>query len=156
MTKLRLCQLLAPAALIVACGLMGSDTPAAAAEGESPMTIIPEYGKSGAEATSPEDLFATFDSDGDGRIDRAEWQTRKMAIFYIRDRNNDIALTRDELPGLDPELFADADRDGDGALSGLEFNQAAFTQFDKADRDNDGFVTRDEFGIYLESLNTPR
>lgn len=120
------------------------------------MNIIPEYGKLDPKATSPEQLFAALDIDGNGRIDRAEWQARKMAIFYIRDRNNDIALSREEVPGLYKDRFAEADIDGDGRLSGFEFNQAAFAQFDKADLDSDGAITGEEFVLYLDALNTPR
>lgn len=148
--------MIAVASVAGVCGLVCAAGPAAAADQVPSMTIIPEYGKAAAKATSSEQLFSTSDSDGNGQIDRAEWQTRKMAIFYIRDRNNDIALSRDEIPGLDSTRFAEADLNGDGALSGLEFNQAAFSQFDKADRNADGVVSRDEFSVYLETLSTPR
>lgn len=142
--------------VLVALGVL--PLPAAAQSGQSgsPMTIIPEYGKLAAGATSPDQLFSVLDSDGNGEIDRAEWQTRKMAIFYMRDRNNDIALSRDEVPGLASDRFAEADLNGDGVLSGFEFNQAPFTQFDKADRNTDGLVSRDEFREYIQALSTPR
>ena len=116
--------------------------------------VIPEYGKWASGTASVEQLFSTLDSDGNGEIDRAEWQTRKMAIFYMRDRNNDIALSRGELPGLDGTRFAEADLNGDGALSGYEFNQAAFAQFEKADRDGDGAISADEFRSFANALET--
>jgi hypothetical protein len=130
--------------------------PAAAAEQGSPMTIIPKFGKLDEKTASPEALFSALDSDGSGGIDRAEWQTRKMAIFYMRDRNNDIQLSPEEIPGLAPERFAAADLNKDGVLSGYEFNQAALSQFDAADRNSDGVVSVAEFRAYTETLSTPR
>lgn len=149
-------RLIALVALVAACAGTGAPGQAAAADPASPMTIIPQYGKAGGKAESPDQLFAALDSDGNGQIDRAEWQTRKMAIFYMRDRNNDIALSPEEIPGLNKTRFAEADLNGDGVLSGFEFNQAAFSQFDKADRNNDGAVSAEEFRLYLQTLSTPR
>lgn len=144
----------APCTLLFVLAVQSAPSLPALAQTDSPMTIIPEFGKSARSASPPEQLFATLDSDGNGEIDRAEWQTRKMAIFYMRDRNNDLVLSRDELPGLDATRFVEADLNGDGVLSGYEFNQAAFAQFDKADRDGDGVLSLVEFRAYAQTLET--
>ncbi len=149
-------RLVAIAIIVAACGAVDMTGPVAAAGQGSPMTIIPEYSKQKGGPKPTNELFAILDSNGDGQIDRSEWQIRKMAIFYMRDRNNDTQLGRDEIPGLNATRFAEADLNGDGVLSGFEFNQASFSQFDKADANSDGVVTREEFRVYLETLNAPR
>lgn len=140
--------------LLLALVVAGVHPLPTAAQSDLSENVIPEYGKWASGTASVEQLFSTLDSDGNGEIDRAEWQTRKMAIFYMRDRNNDIVLSRDELPGLDGTRFAEADLNGDGVLSGYEFNQAAFAQFEKADRDGDGVISADEFRAFANALET--
>ena len=126
---------------------------ALAQDSGAPTTIIPEYHKMARQAASPAQLLAILDADGNGQIDRAEWQIRKMAIFYMRDRNNDSQLRPNELPGLDHAQFTAADLNGDGTLSGYEFNQAAFSQFYRADDDGDGIVSKQEFEAYAATIS---
>lgn len=131
------------------------DTTASAADPASPLTLVAQYKQSQGKPTSPAELFAALDADGNGRVDRAEWKTRKMAIFYIRDVNGDIQLSRQEMPGLAADVFAKADLNNDGMLSGYEFNQAPFTQFEAAATGAaaaDG-VTLDGFKAYLKTLD---
>lgn len=110
----------------------------------------------GDRAKTADALFAVLDADGNGRIDRPEWQTHKMAIFYRRDVNNDIQLSRGELPGLAQDRFSEADFNMNGVLSGYEFNQAAFSQFDKADTDGDGSLSESEFRGYMAAIGAAR
>ena len=130
--------------------------PAPAEDPGSPMTIIPDYHKLARGAASPAELFAILDTDASGQVDRTEWQIRKMGIFYMRDRNNDLQLAPDELPGLDRTRFLDADLNSDGTLSGYEFGQADFAQFDKADQDGDGVISREEFSAFASAISASR
>jgi hypothetical protein len=130
--------------------------PAPAEDPGSPMTIIPDYHKLAGGAASPAELFAILDTDANGHVDRTRWQIRRMAIFYMRDRNNNLQLAPDELPGLDRTRFLDADLNADGALSGYEFNQASFAQFDEADRNTDGAVSTQEFEAFAAAMGTGR
>lgn len=102
-------------------------------------------------AKTADDAFGVLDVDGNGQIDRAEWQSRKMAVFTLRDSDEDLQLSRGELPGLQQPAFTEADLNKDGVLSGYEFNQASFSQFDKADADDDVGVSVDEFRAYIET-----
>jgi Ca2+-binding EF-hand superfamily protein len=104
--------------------------------------------------SDPKALFKLLDDDSNGELSRAEWNNNIMAVFFIRDANRDLKLSKDELPGLRPELFDAADLNGDGFLSGYEFNQAKFTQFAAADVDKAGSITEDEFIAFLDSLKT--
>jgi hypothetical protein len=105
----------------------------------------------GAKTTA--DAFGVLDVDGNGQIDRAEWQSRKMAVFTLRDRDGDLQLSRGELPGVPHQAFSEADLNKDAAISGYEFNQAPFSQFDKADTDadDDVGVSAAEFRAYIEA-----
>lgn len=129
--------------------------PTQAADARSPTTIIPDYHKLARGAASPAQLFAILDTDANGHIDRSEWQIRKMAIFYMRDRNNDLQLDPDELPGLDTKHFSAADLNADGILSGYEFSQASFSQFDKADGERDDAISKQEFEAFTASIGAP-
>lgn len=104
---------------------------------------------SGAKTT--EDAFGLLDVDGNGQIDRAEWQSRKMAVFTLRDSDENLQLSRGELPGVPQQAFSEADLNKDAAISGYEFNQAPFSQFDKADADDDVGVSAAEFRAYIET-----
>ncbi len=122
---------------------------------KAPMKIEPKLQgmeKQPGYPSDPQALFKLLDGDGNGQLSRAEWKENIMAVFFIRDANRDLKLSRDELPGLKPELFDAADLNGDGFLSGYEFNQAEFTQFGTADVDKAGTITEDEFVAFLKRL----
>ncbi|MGI9509741.1 MAG: EF-hand domain-containing protein [Geminicoccaceae bacterium] len=91
-----------------------------------------------------DELFEYLDSDGDGVITRAEFQTNLFEVFFERDSSENIKIELSETK-LKPDVFAAADTDGDGSLSGVEFNDAAFTQFEAADTNTDGVISREEF-----------
>ncbi|MCU0893545.1 MAG: EF-hand domain-containing protein [Rhodospirillales bacterium] len=123
--------------------------------GALPLLLLLHLGGAGGappdSARTADDAFGLLDVDGNGQIDRAEWQSRKMAVFTLRDRDEDLQLRRGELPGVPQPAFAAADLNNDGAISGYEFNQAPFSQFDKADADDDVGVSAKEFRAYIET-----
>ena len=94
---------------------------------------------------SPEAVFSEIDSNGDGKVERAELRTRKMDVFFLRDKDQDTHLSRQELDSLSDALFAALDSDGDGRISGFEFNQAEVTKFESIDANGDGVITLEEF-----------
>ena len=98
-----------------------------------------------------ETLFEFLDENGDGVIDRTEWDIRKMRIFTARDRNGDQKLSPADLPALGPEAFAAADTNGDGFIDGLEFNQAHFMGFDHG-RSRTGPIDFTEFQEIMQRL----
>lgn len=126
---------------------------AADSRAASPLELMPELKHmTPGTPTDPKKLFQLIDENGNGVIDRSEWSVRKMAVFYIRDANQDMRLSRNEVPGIGGDWFEAADDDKDGFLSGLEFIQADFAQFEAFGANRDGNVTLDEFTVFLRRL----
>ena len=97
-------------------------------------------------AQDPRAAFAETDKNGDGKIDREEFQQRVMEIFFFGDTDKDGYMTHAELVATVefPEDFKDADRDGDGRISFVEFVAVRFHTFDEVDTNHDGVLTIDE------------
>lgn len=98
-----------------------------------------------------EEIFNLFDQNGDGVIDRAEFDVNKIYVISAFDTNGNDEIDRDET-NISEENFRLADSDGNGAISGLEFLDAPFGKFEALDADGDQRVTREEFESYIESL----
>lgn len=100
-----------------------------------------------AESGAPTDkyIFQLMDMDGNQVIDRAEFITQKMMVFYVRDINRDLKLSASELPVFATDVFKSADADGDGSVSAFEFNQAEVGMFENLDENADALITFDEF-----------
>jgi Ca2+-binding EF-hand superfamily protein len=96
-------------------------------------------------------VFAIFDSNGDGVIDRTEFDLNKIKVISVLDRNQNDHLDRDEVKVSD-ENFQTADQDGDGMISGFEFVESPFGKFEAFDADGDGVITLEEFRAYVEDL----
>ncbi len=94
------------------------------------------------------DRFEFVDENGDGRIDRQEFNFKKVRFLDWVDANNDGYLTMDETV-LSEETYKQFDRDGDGKLSQLEFIGARI--FDAIDKNRDGSVTYEELERILRT-----
>jgi hypothetical protein len=108
---------------------------------------------------SDEDLrksFAAADANNDGVIDIDEAVGDAVLIFISLDKNRDRYLSRDELPGYDPNRIARADRDGDGRLSVGEVAADRVWEFFEADTDRNGVVTFEEVRVYIVKLREAR
>lgn len=90
-------------------------------------------------------IFKLMDMDGNQEIDRSEFATQKMMVFYVRDINRDLKLSASELPALADSLFKKFDTDGDGSVAAIEFNQAKVGMFENLDGNADGIITFVEF-----------
>jgi hypothetical protein len=113
--------------------------------------------QSGRQAQASENMrWRGMDTNGDGRITRAEWRGNARA-FDNHDWNRDGVLSGDEVrPGAtqrnDPraardwtdERFRDLDRNRDGRLTRAEWPDDVQT-FVRADRNGDNRLTRAEF-----------
>lgn len=85
------------------------------------------------------DHLGALDANGDGAVDRTEFESFMQETFTKLDANGDGVLTVKEASAVIPaDAFAAADANGDGKLSGSEFAAAVTEDFRKADLDGDG------------------
>ena len=95
------------------------------------------------------------DRNGDGRVDRREFDARMVDVFFALDADKDGALVIGELPGCSAEVFAAADANGDGVLQLEEFLEARAHDFDRADADDDGALDPAEAEAYGRAARGP-
>jgi Ca2+-binding EF-hand superfamily protein len=95
-----------------------------------------------------EDRFAYLDANGNGRIERSEWDAGRY-VFDRLDQNNDNVLNRAEVMGPDTtvqdDLLADLDSNRDGRVSSNEWHWSR-RSFERRDQNGDGVLTRAELG----------
>lgn len=84
------------------------------------------------------------DTNGDGKISRAEADAQAGARFDRMDLNHDGFLATDEMTGPGARMLARADADHDGKLSRAEYLVQAGNRFDRIDANRDGQITPDE------------
>jgi len=89
------------------------------------------------------------DRNGDGKIDREEFNQAVVEAFFFRDKNKSGYLTIEELREAAPEAVKAANRKGDGKLTLQEYVNALFKDFEAADTDKDGLLAVEEIDIYM-------
>jgi Ca2+-binding EF-hand superfamily protein len=91
--------------------------------------------------------FSRLDINGDGRIDRSEWDGT-VAEFNRLDSNRNNLLESREVIGVSANAaapsFNSLDRNRDGRITIEEWNWNR-RSFDRQDTDGDGAITRAEF-----------
>ena len=92
------------------------------------------------------------DTNGDGQVDRAEFNARMVEIFFHGDANKDGYMTPAELEKTVPfpDDFRDADRNGDGRYSLYEFIEVRFYDFRLVDTNDDGLLSVEEVVVIFE------
>jgi Ca2+-binding EF-hand superfamily protein len=97
--------------------------------------------------------FEDSDRNHDGKLDRQEFATRVVDIFFLADTNKDGFLTIEELRAavVAPESAMKGDKNGDGRLSLQEFENRRFQEFQAADKDQDGELSLDEVLVTYEA-----
>lgn len=106
-------------------------------------------------------MMKAADTDGDGRISRAEADAQRSKVFSELDEDGDGAVTRDMFvakktdrimkrmsrQGIEERVgyrFDKIDENGDKILSLDEFSSRGRAHFDRMDADGDGFLSPDE------------
>ena len=86
--------------------------------------------------------LAAIDTNGDGSVDKAEFDAFVSAAFVRLDSNGDgyVSLIEAQAGGMTPEQFAAANANGDDGLSQAEFAAVAAADFAAADQDADGVL----------------
>ncbi|WIM13123.1 EF-hand domain-containing protein [Enhydrobacter sp.] len=79
-----------------------------------------------------------YDANGDGTVDRAEWNAGQESRFKQLDANGDGKLSQDE-------LFARASAAGGNATPTERQLRRRAAYFNRLDGDKDGAVSKDEF-----------
>jgi Ca2+-binding EF-hand superfamily protein len=105
-----------------------------------------------AQAPAPDwkESFRLYDKNGDGRLDRAEFQNLMVDAFYFRDSNHKGYLVQADLQGTrSPEVFKAMNRKGDGKLTMQEYLNALFQDFAAIDVKGNGAITIEEIEAYI-------
>jgi Ca2+-binding EF-hand superfamily protein len=94
--------------------------------------------------------FRAHDGNGDGRIDRAEFQEWMVDVFFQRDQGRKGYLTIEDVRGsMTPEVFRAMNRRGDGKLWLPEFLNALFQDFQAIDTGREGSITMEQIDAYV-------
>ena len=95
--------------------------------------------------------FRAHDKNGDGLIDRAEFQNWIVEGFYFRDKGHKGYLVQADLQGAaSPEVFKAINRKGDGKLTMNEYLNALFQDFAAIDTNQNGAITIQEVEVYIK------
>lgn len=97
-------------------------------------------------------MMKRLDTDQDGKISKAEFDTDGAAFFKRLDKNGDGKIASDEMPARGPAAFAQhmfdrMDQDKDGKVTKAEFTAAGEQLFTKLDVNGDGVLTKDEIKL---------
>jgi Ca2+-binding EF-hand superfamily protein len=97
-----------------------------------------------------QERFRAHDQNGDGRLDRAEFQGWMVEVFFQRDQGKKGYLTAEDVRGaMTPEVFKAMSRKGDGKLFLPEFLNAMFQDFQAMDTGRDGSITVEQIDAYI-------
>jgi hypothetical protein len=127
-----------------------------------PLPALAAPDQPAASKTRPTSGLMRYDSNGDGVVDRAEWDAGQESRFKQLDTDKDGKLSQDELYGRTPSsdrsnvlpsdrqvqrqatYFRMMDTDKDGFVSKAEFMAQAGKNFARCDVDHDGRITTAE------------
>lgn len=97
-------------------------------------------------------MMAQLDSDGDGRISRAENDAQAAKRFDTLDANKDGRIDAAERGGGMGRMLDRLDTDGDGVVTHAEYDAATKARFDRMDTNHDGFVDAAERAAMMRGM----
>lgn len=116
----------------------------------------------------PTQLLDRADTNGDGRITRAEFTDSRARMFDKLDRNGDGSFSEADMSqrrfkrrsggggGRLKELIGFLDENGDGRVSRTEFVEGPNPMFDRADLNRDDVIDADEMAELREAAAARR
>jgi Ca2+-binding EF-hand superfamily protein len=127
------------ATIVALCALLALASAAAGDESKAP-------------PYDPRKAHAEADANGDGGVDRAEFHSRMVEVFFFADADRDGFMTWPELEAAVafPDDFRGADADKDGRISLYEFVRVRFADFDTVDSNHDGLLSVEEVVVVYE------
>lgn len=114
--------------------------------------VTPARAQHPAPTHDPRAAHARADLNGDGQIDRREFQLRLVEVFYHADADKSGFLNPEQFKSATvfEEDFGEADQNGDGRISLYEFIEYRFDDFDEVDTDSNGMLSVEEVTAVFE------
>ena len=113
-------------------------------------TPTPGTAPEGRHGDFAEHVLKHVDTDGDGKISKAEFDAEGATLFKRFDQNGDGKIASDEMPehrwaaAWGGHMFDQIDADKDGKITKAEFTAAGDRMFQQLDKNGDGVIERDE------------
>jgi Ca2+-binding EF-hand superfamily protein len=104
-----------------------------------------------AEENSRRAVFQMLDTNGDGLVDRNEFEMNKVAVIFRKTVHREPIL-RIEETRLSPRMFNELDLNHTGTLDVHDVANAPMFQFTWWDRDQDGVIGWAEFNAGMDEL----
>jgi Ca2+-binding EF-hand superfamily protein len=95
--------------------------------------------------------FRAHDKNGDGKIDRSEFQEWMVDVFFHKDKNRKGYLVFGDVQDvMSAKTFKASNRNGDGKLTLQEFLNAVFQDFEAVDVNKNGALSMEDFEVYIK------
>lgn len=104
------------------------------------------YAQASAPKYDPQAAFREADTNRDGAVDHAEFETRMTEVFFFADTNKDGFLSQTEasVTLVQTDNLPAADTNKDGKTTVHEFTRASMQDYEQADTNDDGLLELDE------------